>query len=91
MKKTECKKCNANCCKEIAFFVGSKKKNDYFRWFSYRKNCKVVKRGTDYWFILKIGCLKLKNNKCSIYKNRPKLCKEYDCNNKLFYNSRLPN
>ena len=75
----KCKQCSA-CCRYLLIWFGIKKPgSDYMRWINYHEGVKVVKRGDFYAIRIDSKCSKLKGNQCSIYKRRPKMCKEYNC------------
>lgn len=76
--KIKCKKCG-RCCKVMYLWLGGKPEADYRRWINLHEKIKVVKRGRDYGVRIELKCTKLKNNSCTIYKNRPDICKEYSC------------
>lgn len=73
----KCKVCGG-CCKNMFIWIGKDCDKDYLRWIRLH-GIKVKKIDGYYAMQLKIKCQKLKNNRCSIYKNRPKLCREYSC------------
>jgi Fe-S-cluster containining protein len=55
--------------------------DDHARWAKLH-GVKVVKKWGTKWAYFPIPCTKLKDNKCSIYKRRPELCKLYECGKK---------
>ncbi len=85
MKLEKCKNCSGDCCKLMYIQINKEKsEKDYIRWVNLHENIQVVKR-KGYWYMkIDLKCSKLKNGKCSIYKDRPKLCKEYDCTDPNF-------
>ncbi len=78
MKKEKCKKCG-KCCRYMAFWLSKKPSKDIIRWVNLHKGAKVIKEGKYWTYRFYLKCSKLKNNRCSIYKQRPDLCKEYKC------------
>jgi len=82
--KKECKKCG-KCCKYILLWLPHDATKDYIRWIGYHKGMRIVtfRSGINKGFkAIRIDsrCEKLtKDNKCSIYKNRPTECRNYDC------------
>lgn len=75
-KEADCDKCKADCCNFIVFPLYSE---DHERWAKYH-NLEIRKIWNRKLIYMPIKCSKLKGNKCSIYKDRPDMCKEFDCN-----------
>ena len=88
MQVNKCKKCNGACCKEMFLNLGKYNKadkyhKDYVKWIKLHGiKTKIV--NNNLYIQLKIKCTKLKNGKCLIYKHRPLLCKEFNCNDLFF-------
>jgi len=84
MAGNKCKKCG-RCCRAMFLQIGNEKlrktksRRDYFRWIDLHEKAKIVKIKGLYYLRLELKCTKLKNNKCSIYKNRPQLCRDFSC------------
>lgn len=81
MKKKEfkCKKCG-KCCRYMILHFGEKASKDFMQWISLHEKTKVLKfndGSTSVRFDLK--CIFLRHNECMNYKNRPKVCREYNC------------
>ena len=83
MKKRYCKKCG-KCCRLIDLWLSKKPPKDWHRWVNLHEKARIIREGKDWYLRLELKCSKLKNNRCSIYNNRPKLCKEYNCWKKGF-------
>ena len=81
--KKECKKCG-KCCRFMAIWFYKKPNKEYIRWANLHKKVEIIKENNGWQLRFESKCSKLKNNRCSIYKNRPKLCKEYKCWEKEF-------
>lgn len=82
--KKECLKCGAKCCKVFylppRFLVQKEIDKEFVEWFNYHEKATIIKWKGEYWMRFELKCEKLKNNRCSIYKNRPEeTCKEFDC------------
>ena len=82
MAKCEPDKCNAFCCKYISIHLDtprSKVDFDEIRWFVSHENITVYKDDDDDWIVeVMTKCSFLKNNRCSIYEQRPDVCRDYD-------------
>lgn len=64
----------SKCCEDIIIPLGYKIPEDMKRWIELHgieTESKAIK--------LKVSCLKLKDGKCSIYEDRPDICREYIC------------
>jgi len=84
MSVEKCKRCG-KCCRIMDFpFPPGKPSKDFIRWAKFHEKTKIVKQRDGYWIRFELKCSKLKNGRCSIYKNRPELCKEYSCSEKGF-------
>ena len=74
MKKFECVENCSDCCGIIPF---SPKLWEKFK-HKARKEIKVYKFENEVFAVDKnMKCAFLKNNKCAIYDNRPKICRDY--------------
>jgi len=79
LKEKVCKKCGKCCRVMFIWLAGKPKDKDWVRWANLHKGIKIIKNREDWAMRIEARCSKLKNNRCSIYKNRPKLCKDYKC------------
>lgn len=83
----KCEECRAECCKEISVEIDKPvtiEDWDIIRWMVAHENVAVYQNHEGEWFVeFKTNCSKLnKENQCSIYKVRPKECRDYpmkDC------------
>jgi len=73
--KCDTTKCNAWCCRIFWWRLEKEPSPDMKLYFEYHG---VKVDGNVLTFPLKCKFLTDKN-KCAIYKNRPKICKEWDC------------
>jgi Fe-S-cluster containining protein len=76
--KNKCDYCNAWCCRRMLFPIYSA---DHERWIKYHKHplLKIKKIWGRKLIELKVPCSKLKDNRCTIYKDRPMMCQELNC------------
>lgn len=73
----KCSQCKTKwCCKGMEFPILN---NDYEEWVLAHE-IKVIESNGIKWAHFDIKCPKLKNGKCSIYENRPNVCKNWYCN-----------
>ena len=70
-----CLKCG-KCCDEVGFFV-NKERTDV-EWLKLH-GITVEDRGDEVKITIALPCSKKINNQCSIYDNRPEICKNYRC------------
>jgi len=81
----KCQKCGAKCCQEMFFWLEKwQDAKDWRRWAKFHENVEVGIKDGGFFVKVKVKCRKLKNDRCSIYKKRPQLCREYDCRKKEF-------
>lgn len=52
---------------------------DHKRWAELHKGVSIIKRDGISFMRVDTECSKLVDGKCSIYKDRPNVCKEYFC------------
>jgi len=83
-----CKKCNAYCCKHIAVHIDTpadKEDYDNIRWYLLHQNVWVSVDFEDNWIVeFKTPCKYVTDDfKCSIYKDRPDICKKYPGDDEL--------
>ena len=76
-----CKKCSAMCCKYIALEIDTPESRDEYeniRWYLAHHGVSVFVEKKK-WYVSFAGeCRHIdKNNMCSIYEKRPKICRKY--------------
>lgn len=80
MEKNGCENCN-QCCKHVVVEIDTpKNKDDYneILWFLCHENMWVyVDEDSDWNLEIKSPCKYLKDNRCSIYEERPETCRDY--------------
>jgi Fe-S-cluster containining protein len=72
----KCKNCS-RCCQDIALPYGEANEDEK-RWIEYH-GIEVLKNKFGSFIKISLPCSKLKDNRCSIYKERPEICRWYDC------------
>ena len=83
----KCEDCRAECCREISVEIDvpeTMQDWDTIRWMVAHENVAVYTDEEGDWLVeFKTKCAKLDtNNRCTIYKTRPKVCSEHpvdDC------------
>ncbi len=73
----DCTNCS-DCCKDITLPLGMVFDKDDIRWIEYH-GLKVTEKNGKQWVKIPNQCEKLKDNKCSIYKDRPEQCQIFVC------------
>lgn len=74
----DCNGCESSCCRIVIFWLDNK---DHADWAKHHGISVLYSKKLDkYAAKLDIECQELSDNKCKIYKDRPKMCREYDCN-----------
>lgn len=71
----------ADCCKFMLIAIGDDKESDYIRWASLHKDIKLVEWRGLICIKLLNKCSMLKHNRCSIYEDRPQMCRSFKCSN----------
>lgn len=66
-----CERCGGQCCKVIKIFIGKEIDADVAEWLDMHGEY------TEGYIILPAPCKHLVDGKCGIYKNRPKICRDY--------------
>jgi uncharacterized protein len=92
MSKKTCENCNGDCCKYVAIEIDTPEIEEDFeniKWYVCHKNVNVYIDGEDVWHIEFITPCEFlgEKNKCGIYEKRPKICREYDCDECTFHNN----
>ncbi len=77
-----CKKCGAACCRHVALEIDRptcKRDYDNIRWYLMHKDVNVFIDSDSEWYIkFSADCENInKDGDCAIYKQRPKICREY--------------
>jgi Fe-S-cluster containining protein len=89
---THCTKCCIHVNQEI-FGPETDDDCDYIIWFLLHENVTVWIDKDGYWFVeFKTPCKPLKNKRCTIYKKRPSVCRNYsqdNCLNKFGYDKKV--
>lgn len=65
-----CRVCRGLCCTKLALAVDDP---DVHRWLSFHGD-----QTSEKWIEFPCRCRKLVNGKCSIYEDRPKICKDLE-------------
>jgi len=83
-----CSQCDAYCCRHVAMQIDKPRcKGDYdkIRWYLMHENIWVSIDLCGNWILeFRTPCRNIdKDNRCSDYENRPKLCKDYPGKNEL--------
>ncbi len=77
-----CKDCPAICCKNLAMAIGKPangKEVEDLKWQLQFTHVKVYIRHHHWYQWIKTQCMYLtKDNKCSIYENRPDICRKHN-------------
>jgi len=77
-----CEECGGKCCEYIAIEIdrpGSKKDYDHIRWYLLHKKVNVFVDHDKKWHVeFRSRCeAQTDDKKCSIYKKRPKICRDH--------------
>jgi len=79
MSEYNCPNQCGDCCKKMYIPFGDGKQTDWSRWIKLHKGLEInVYKGLE-CIVLNNVCRKLKDNKCTIYKDRPDMCKNFRC------------
>jgi Fe-S-cluster containining protein len=81
-KDNQCEKCTGICCRYFALPIDTPKdRGDYddIRWFLCHKGISVFVEDGDWYINIRNKCRHLseKDYLCRIYKNRPRICRQY--------------
>ncbi|MSR86389.1 hypothetical protein EXS74_03260 [Candidatus Woesearchaeota archaeon] len=82
----KCEDCRAECCREVCVEMDAPETIedwDILRWMVAHENVAVYIDDEDAWLVeFKTKCRKLNDqNRCTIYKTRPKICSEHPVDN----------
>ena len=84
-----CEKCTGICCKNLAVEIGrpeNKSEVEALKWQLHFDTVKVYIHNKRWHMLIDGECLYLsKNNKCTIYSNRPNRCRAYNPPNCEFF------
>jgi uncharacterized protein len=88
--KKNCDNCNAECCRYVVIEWAKPKTQadiEELKWFICHENINIFIDEEDSLNVEFVTpCKYLKDNKCSIYKKRPLVCKEYSSKECTFHN-----
>jgi len=88
--KSACDKCSALCCKYFALEIDKPaSKNDFenIRWYISHEKTSVFIQGGKWFLNVKNRCKHLDSgNRCSVYENRPAICRRLDANGCEYHN-----
>jgi Fe-S-cluster containining protein len=73
-----CLKCKAPCCREMWFQLDPNKYMEHAKWVRYH-GIEVREHNNYEYAILPIRCKRLKRNKCTVYEDRPQMCRDFTC------------
>ncbi len=80
-KGNPCFNCNAICCRYVALPIDEPEtKGDFddIRWYIAHRGVWVFVEDGDWYVCFQSKCKYLdKNNRCTIYENRPRICRNY--------------
>ena len=76
--ESNCSKMCGDCCRYMLIPIGDVE-SDFTRWAELHKGIKLVNWRGLICIELLNKCSKLKNNRCTIYKDRPEICKIFCC------------
>lgn len=82
MNEYNCPKQCGNCCKEfyLALAKEGEQDVDWVRWIADHERCKVIFKNGICYLKLDLACRHLnKDGQCSIYGQRPLVCRKYNC------------
>lgn len=89
--KKKCDGCNGMCCRYVAIEIDCPEDSEDFeniKWYVSHKNVNVFVNEDDKWYVEFITPCEFldEKNLCTIYERRPKICKNYDAEECLYYN-----
>lgn len=78
---TKCNGCSADCCHDLSFAITrprTKYEKEKLRWYLHFDTVKIFIRNKRWYALIKGKCTYLdKNNQCTIYSERPDICREH--------------
>jgi Fe-S-cluster containining protein len=81
-KVHSCSKCSAICCQYVAIEIDKPTTRGDFediRWYIAHQDIWVFVEGEEWYVCIERPCKFLsKNNKCTMYENRPRICRKYN-------------
>lgn len=84
-----CDRCTALCCRYFALQIDKPKAPadyDDIRWYLMHENVHVFIEDGDWYLAVQTRCQNLRDdNKCGVYEDRPKICRQYTTDNCDFY------
>jgi Fe-S-cluster containining protein len=85
MPKADCEKCNGKCCRYFCFQIDEPESFDEFedvRWYLLHEGVSVHVDEGDWYMSILNPCKALgPDNRCSIYEERPLICRSYSQDN----------
>ena len=73
----KCEQCG-KCCEDLFLPLAITVDDDVKKWLEYHGIKTEFKNPLTY-IRIPLKCSKLKDGKCSIYENRPQVCRDYNC------------
>jgi len=84
-----CDRCTALCCRYFALGIDEPETPEEFddiRWYLAHENVHVFIEDDEWYLSVQTRCQNLQDdNKCGIYEDRPKICREYSTDNCDYY------
>lgn len=81
-KNQECKKCSADCCKDLAMMITkpmNKTEINELKWYLHFDTVNIFIRNYKWYLVMKGKCIYLtKDNLCKIYDKRPLRCRRHN-------------
>jgi len=77
-----CEECGGSCCRYVAIELDkptTKTDYDHIRWYLFHKDVNVFIDHDKNWFVeFRTPCVaQNKKNQCSVYEDRPKICRDH--------------
>jgi hypothetical protein len=87
--KNDCQPCKARCCRYVSLEIDTPEDEqdfDNIKWYVIHKNISVYTSEGKWYLMVKSKCEYLaKDNKCSIYRQRPQICREHSTDGCEYY------
>lgn len=84
-----CDRCSALCCRYFALEIDEPESSEEFddvRWYLAHENVHIFVEDDEWYLSVQTRCQYLQDdNKCGIYEDRPKICREYTTENCDYY------